>query len=61
MCACAIGQQYDEDGNRIQWWTDESVDNFEERTQCFVDQYSQYELQGYKVTAVNSFLSVLNC
>jgi len=51
-----LGQQYDVDGNRVQWWTDESVDNFEDRTQCFVNQYNQYELQGHQVTTVNNVL-----
>ena len=44
-----IGQQYNKDGNRVQWWTDESIEEFKERTQCFVDQYDQYTLQGYHV------------
>ena len=44
-----LGQQYNLDGNRVQWWTDNSIAEFEERTQCFVDQYDQYSLQGYQV------------
>ena len=44
-----IGQQFNKDGNRIQWWTNESIAEFERRTQCFVDQYDQYTLQGFQV------------
>ena len=44
-----IGQQFNKDGNRVQWWTDESIVEFKERTQCFVNQYDQYTLQGYQV------------
>lgn len=43
------GQQYNKYGNRVKWWTDYSIQNFKERTQCFVNQYNQYTLQGYKV------------
>ena len=44
-----LGQQYDEYGDRVKWWTDSSIQNFKERTQCFVNQYDQYTLQGFKV------------
>jgi len=43
------GQQYNKDGILEQWWTNYSTANFRERQQCFVDQYSQYELFGYHV------------
>ena len=43
------GQQYNKDGNRVKWWTDYSINNFKKRTQCFVNQYNQYTLQGYGV------------
>lgn len=44
------GQQYNKDGILEQWWTNYSIANFRERQQCFVDQYSQYELFGYHVS-----------
>ena len=49
MCYNLLGQQYNKDGNRIQWWTNESIAEFKQRTQCFVDQYSKYTLQGHQV------------
>ena len=33
----------------IKWWTDSSIQNFKELTQCFVNQYDQYTLQGFRV------------
>ncbi|CAF1532753.1 unnamed protein product, partial [Rotaria sp. Silwood1] len=36
------GRQFDKDGNRISWWTPETIDRFIERKTCIVDQYSRY-------------------
>jgi len=47
-----VGQQFDKDGNRVKWWTDNSIHQFQNRTQCFVDQYDQYSLMGYNVSLV---------
>ena len=49
MCIIFSGQQYNKDGDRVKWWTDYSIKNFKKRTQCFVDQYDQYTLQGFRV------------
>ena len=40
------GREYDADGNMRSWWTKLALDNFEERTKCFVEQYSSYSLDG---------------
>ncbi|CAF1046721.1 unnamed protein product [Adineta ricciae] len=40
------GREYDADGNMRSWWTKLALDNFEERTKCFVEQYSDYALDG---------------
>ena len=45
----SIGQQFDKNGNRVKWWTDNSIRQFQNRTQCFVDQYDQYSLLDVKV------------
>ena len=45
-----VGQQYNKYGNRVQWWADQSIANFKERAQCFVNQYGRYQQQGYRVT-----------
>ncbi|XP_038076776.1 membrane metallo-endopeptidase-like 1 [Patiria miniata] len=36
------GRQYDKDGNLDDWWSQKSVDNFKERAQCIVKQYSDF-------------------
>ncbi|CAF1552281.1 unnamed protein product, partial [Rotaria sp. Silwood1] len=36
------GRQYDKDGNRVSWWTPETIERFNERKKCIVDQYSNY-------------------
>ena len=43
------GQQYNKYGNRVQWWTNQSMVNFKNLTKCFVDQYGHYSLQGHQV------------
>ncbi|CAF1624746.1 unnamed protein product [Rotaria sp. Silwood1] len=47
-----IGRQYDKDGNRISWWTDDTIKKFNERKQCIIDQYS-----NYVVTQINRTLN----
>lgn len=42
---CA-GREYDKDGNLRPWWQNSSVDAFKNRTECMVDQYSQYTING---------------
>nr|XP_006812594.1 PREDICTED: endothelin-converting enzyme-like 1-like [Saccoglossus kowalevskii] len=49
------GAQFDKDGNINNWWTDESWDKFERRSQCLVDLYSQYVMEG---TRVNGLLTM---
>ena len=45
-----IGQKYDGDGNYRQWWTPESQAKFNELTKCYVNQYSNYTLDNFKVS-----------
>ncbi|XP_050300077.1 neprilysin isoform X2 [Anthonomus grandis grandis] len=42
------GRKYDIYGNYIQWWTNKTIDTFENMTKCFVDQYDNYTLDGVK-------------
>ena len=37
-----LGRQFDKDGNRIPWWTNETIDAFNKRKKCIVEQYSNY-------------------
>lgn len=40
------GREYDKHGNLHQWWKNSTLESFRERTQCIVDQYSSYEING---------------
>lgn len=37
------GRQYDKNGNLVDWWEDETNNNFVKRAQCYIDQYTKYE------------------
>ncbi|CAF2099472.1 unnamed protein product [Rotaria magnacalcarata] len=45
------GRQFDKDGNRIPWWSDETIKKFIERKTCIVDQYSNYTITQINMTA----------
>lgn len=40
------GREFDADGNMRSWWTDTSIHNFDEKAQCFITQYSKYQING---------------
>ncbi|KAI1107291.1 endothelin-converting enzyme 1 [Jackrogersella minutella] len=40
------GRHYDEHGNFTDWWTNNTVQEFDKRADCFVDQYSNFTVQG---------------
>ncbi|GAA5935913.1 CCR4-NOT core ubiquitin-protein ligase subunit MOT2 [Sporobolomyces koalae] len=40
------GRLYDKDGKLTDWWSNATNARFEERKQCFVDQYSNYTIVG---------------
>ncbi|XP_046487451.1 endothelin-converting enzyme homolog isoform X1 [Neodiprion pinetum] len=37
-----IGRQFDTSGNLRQWWSNETINEYTEKTQCFVDHYNTY-------------------
>ncbi|KAG5331816.1 ECE1 enzyme, partial [Acromyrmex charruanus] len=42
------GRLYDGDGNLRQWWTNETILEYSDRTQCFIDHYNTYyEVDDY--------------
>ncbi|XP_043280867.1 endothelin-converting enzyme homolog isoform X1 [Venturia canescens] len=43
------GREYDLHGNLHQWWNNATIERFKNRTECIVDQYSDYEIQGRRV------------
>ncbi|CAL1541738.1 unnamed protein product [Lymnaea stagnalis] len=40
------GREYDKNGNLKAWWDAAAVKRFKDKTQCMVDQYSQFQLNG---------------
>ena len=46
------GRRYDKDGQERMWWTEEIVKVFNNRAQCFVKQYSMYEMFGISVSKI---------
>ena len=47
---CFIGRQYDMIGNFNHWWTNSSLQQFNEKAQCIIDQYSAFEFNGDHVS-----------
>ncbi|KAI1805706.1 endothelin-converting enzyme 1 [Daldinia bambusicola] len=40
------GRHYDEHGNFTDWWTNRTVQEFEKRADCFVEQYGNFTVEG---------------
>lgn len=43
------GREYDKEGNLRPWWQNSSLEAFRQRTECMVDQYSRYTINGEHV------------
>ncbi|CAF3752104.1 unnamed protein product [Rotaria sp. Silwood1] len=39
------GRQYDKNGNRVPWWSNSTINQFNEHKQCIIDQYSNYTVE----------------
>ncbi|KAJ9597235.1 hypothetical protein L9F63_011909, partial [Diploptera punctata] len=52
------GRRYDKDGNLKQWWTETTLQHYEERVQCIVDQYSNFTVsqlgENFTVNGINT-------
>jgi predicted metalloendopeptidase len=48
------GRQFDKDGIQRMWWTEKAVETFNDRAQCFVNQYSMYEMFGIPVNGYST-------
>jgi endothelin-converting enzyme len=40
------GRQFDAEGRLHDWWSKETADAFQSKATCFVDQYSNYSVEG---------------
>lgn len=54
------GQRYDKDGILRPWWTEESINAFKERQQCFAEQYSKYQMFGFNVSDLFTMCEILS-
>lgn len=53
---------YDKEGNRRQWWTQETMETFSKRAECFVQQYNSYNMTVLdNVVKVRFYLLQKNC
>ena len=44
----STGRHYDEKGNYTEWWDDKTIHSFQEKAQCFVDQYHEFTVPSPK-------------
>ena len=44
----STGRHYDENGNYTDWWNNKTVEAFEEKAQCFIDQYHEFTVPNPK-------------
>ncbi len=47
------GRLYDATGNFTNWWDNRTIEAFDNRTSCFVDQYSKFSIAGPNNTKFN--------
>ncbi len=38
------GRQFDKYGNKIPWWTNQTIEQFNQQKKCFIEQYNNYTL-----------------
>lgn len=48
------GREYDKYGNLHQWWKNDTIDRFKERTNCLATQYSKYKINGKNLNGKNT-------
>ncbi len=44
------GMQYDKSGNLDDWWTNQSAASFKDQTECLINQYQQFPVEGSHVS-----------
>jgi endothelin-converting enzyme len=42
----STGRHYDQNGNFTDWWTEKTVEAFEKKAECFVQQYANFTVPG---------------
>lgn len=48
------GRQFDKYGNMVDWWGNDSANEFKKRSQCLIDEYNSFEVYGEHVDGVST-------
>lgn len=48
------GRQFDKYGNLVDWWGNQSAQQFNDLAQCFIDEYSQFVIYGHHENGVST-------
>ncbi|XP_012277029.1 neprilysin-4 [Orussus abietinus] len=51
-----VGRQFDKNGNSVPWWPQQTINNYNQRAQCFIDQFNKYPIK--ELEAINEFTTV---
>ncbi|XP_046387959.1 endothelin-converting enzyme homolog isoform X2 [Ischnura elegans] len=43
------GREYDQNGNLHQWWNNQTIQKFKTQTECVINQYAKYEINGQHI------------
>lgn len=54
------GREYDKYGNINRWWDNKSIERFNEKTECFANQYGSYILNGWHLNGKQTLGSYTN-
>lgn len=41
-----LGRKHDKFGNHVQWWSNKTIETFENLTVCFINQYGNFTVDG---------------
>ncbi|KAH9503343.1 hypothetical protein Btru_072783 [Bulinus truncatus] len=50
----SVGKQYDKYGSTRPWWKPETLSIFNNKSQCFVDQYNEYQFNGEQLKGLQT-------
>ena len=39
-----LGRYFDKDGNKIAWWSNETINAFNKQKKCIIEQYNNYTM-----------------
>lgn len=51
----SIGREFDKNGNRVLWWTNETIQRFNQQKKCIIEQYNNYTVKQINTNVGFSF------